>query len=68
MTLQISVDGLPEVVADNATVIDVLRQRGEPAEHIIVEINGSFVHPDTYTTKRLREGDRIEVVYPAFGG
>lgn len=68
MTARIVVDGLPEEVSDGVTVLDVLRRRGEPTTHIIVEINGSFVHPDAYGNTRLRQGDRMEVVYPAFGG
>ena len=68
MTVRIVVDGLPEEVPDDAAVSDVLRRRNEPTSHIIVEVNGSFVHPDYYAKTTLHEGDRVEVVYPAFGG
>ncbi len=66
--MRIVVDGLPENVPDGATVLEVLKQRGEPTTHIIVEINGSFVHPQIYDEKTVHPGDRMEVVYPAFGG
>jgi len=66
--VRIVVDGLPEEVPERSSVSDVLKLRGEPTTHIIVEINGSFVHPDGYDTTRLHRGDRMEVVYPAFGG
>ena len=66
--MKIVVDGLPEDVPDHATVLDVLRKRDEPTTHIIVEINGSFVHPLSYGEKEIHPGDRMEVVYPAFGG
>lgn len=66
--MRIVVDGLPEDVPDGATVLGVLKQRGEPTTHIIVEINGSFVHPQTYAERKVHPGDRMEVVYPAFGG
>ncbi len=66
--MKIVVDGLGEEVPDGATVLDVLLQRGEPTTHIIVEINGSFVHPNSYDETELTAGDRMEVVYPAFGG
>jgi thiamine biosynthesis protein ThiS len=66
--VRIVVDGLPEDVPDGANVLDVLKQRGEPTTHIIVEINGAFVHPQVYGEKRVHSGDRMEVVYPAFGG
>ena len=66
--MRIVIDGLPEKVSDGATVLDVLKQRGESTNHVIVEINGSFVHPHSYEETKVRPGDRIEVVYPAFGG
>ena len=66
--MRIVVDGLPAEVPDRASVSEVLKLRGEPTTHIIVEINGSFVHPDEYGTTRLNRDDRMEVVYPAFGG
>ena len=66
--MRIIVDGLPEDVPDRATVLEVLQQCGEPTTHIIVEINGSFVHPQIYGAKKVHPGDRMEVVYPAFGG
>ena len=66
--MRIVVDGLPEDVPDRTTVLDVLKKRGEPTAHIIVEINGSFVHPNSYGEKEVQPGDRMEVVYPAFGG
>ncbi len=66
--MRIVVDGLPEDVPDGATVLEVLQQRGEPTTHVVVEINGSFVHPQAYHEKVLHPEDRMEVVYPAFGG
>ena len=66
--MRIVVDGLHEDVPDGANVLFVLRQRSEPTTHIIVEINGSFVHPKAYDDTELKPGDRMEVVYPAFGG
>lgn len=66
--VKLVVDGLSEEVPDRATVLDVLRARGEPTTHIVVELNGSFVHPDKYGVTKLRPDDRLEIVYPAFGG
>lgn len=67
--LKIVIDGLKEEVPDNATVQDIMQTRGEPTTHVVVvELNGVFVHPDRYKDTRLDPGDRLEVVYPAFGG
>jgi thiamine biosynthesis protein ThiS len=66
--VRVFVDGLPEEVREGASVAEVLEQRGDPTHHVMVEINGSFVHPKSYDVAHLRAGDRMEVVYPAFGG
>ena len=64
----IVLDGMEEEVPTDSTVLDLLSERGEPTTHVIVELNGSFVHPDNYRTTKLQSGDRLEVLYPAFGG
>ncbi len=66
--MRIVVDGQPETVKSGATVLDVLQRRNEPTAHVLVEINGSFVHPREYGDIFLRPGDRMEVILPAFGG
>ncbi len=66
--MKVVVDGLPENVPDKATLKELLEIREEPTEHVIVEVNGSFVHPNRYSRTKLKPGDKIEVVYPAFGG
>jgi thiamine biosynthesis protein ThiS len=66
--VQVFIDGLAEEVRNGATVLEILQNRGEPTSHVLVEINGSFVHPNDYAARTLRVGDRLEVVYPAFGG
>ena len=66
--MQIVVDGLPEEVPAKTTIRDLLMERDEPTDHIIVERNGSFVHPRDYAAIKLQPSDRIEVVFPAFGG
>lgn len=66
--MKVVVDGQAETVRSGATVLDVLRRRGEPTTHVLVEINGSFVHPREYGEVLLSPGDRMEVILPAFGG
>jgi thiamine biosynthesis protein ThiS len=66
--VEIFVDDRPREVPDGATVIDVLRLLGESTTHAVVEVNGTYVHPKIYVEKSLRAGDRMEVIYPAFGG
>jgi len=66
--VRIVVDGNEEDFKRGSTVLALLRGRGEPTTHIVVELNGVFVHPEEYENTELKPGDRVEVVYPAFGG
>ena len=66
--MKIEVDGFPREVPDGATVGELLRELDEPTSHVIVEINGSFLPAERYEQTSLEEGDRVEVIYPAFGG
>jgi sulfur carrier protein ThiS len=49
-------------------VEEAIRHWDENDLNLIVELNHRFVHPDTYGSIRLREGDRLELINPAFGG
>ena len=66
--MKIIVDGFPREVPENATVAGVLRALGESLKHALVEINGNYIHARDYEVTRIRPGDRMEVIYPAFGG
>jgi thiamine biosynthesis protein ThiS len=66
--VEIKVDGLSRQVPDRSTVSEVLGILGEPETYHLVEVNGQYIHPRDYATTRLQEGDRLEIIYPAFGG
>ncbi|MHC4778787.1 MAG: sulfur carrier protein ThiS [Planctomycetota bacterium] len=66
--MKIFVDDLSREVPEAATVYDVLTIFGEAVKHAVVEVNGLYVHPKEYGEKVLKTGDRMEVIYPAFGG
>ena len=66
--MKIVVDGLPKEVPDGATLVVVLHLLGEAAEHALIEVNGAYVHPGEFEILILKPGDRLEVIYPAFGG
>lgn len=40
------------------------------AQHkdLVVEVNGRFVHPSRYPEIAFQDGDRVELIHPAFGG
>ena len=66
--MKIVVDGEPVEVRDGLTVADLLLQLGEPADHVLVEINQIFVPPAEHATRVLVQGDEVEIILPAFGG
>lgn len=66
--MKITVDGAPVEVRDGLTVAALLQQQGEPADHVLVEINQIFVPPAEHTTRVLAQGDEVEIILPAFGG
>ncbi|MBW1810387.1 MAG: sulfur carrier protein ThiS [Deltaproteobacteria bacterium] len=66
--MEITVDDLTREVPDGASLSQVLVLLGEPDTHFIVEINGSYIPKAKYESIKLSSGDRLEVIYPAFGG
>ena len=66
--MKIVVDGEPAEVAAGLTVAGLLQAREEPARHVLVEVNGEYVAPGQLEHRILVEGDRVEVILPAFGG
>ncbi len=64
----ITVNGLKEKVPENSTVSFLISHFGEDAAPLIVEHNGRFVFSQQYPTTVVSEGDRIELINPAFGG
>ncbi|RLB57711.1 MAG: thiamine biosynthesis protein ThiS [Deltaproteobacteria bacterium] len=68
--MRVTVDGERRDLPEGTSLAGLLELLGEPADgrHLLVEINGRFVHPRDYAGCTLREGDRVEIVYPAFGG
>ncbi len=66
--MKIVLDGEPEQVADGLTVAGLLDARGEPPRHVLVEVNGELVRQSELERRVLREGDRVEIILPAFGG
>lgn len=64
----ISANGDEVVVADGASVADLLHQLGLGGKWVLVERNGEPVERRLLTTTRLAEGDRLELVRAVAGG
>jgi thiamine biosynthesis protein ThiS len=68
MTMRLFVNGLKQDVPEGLTVTQLLEAEGEPADHVVVEINGVYLPVRQYPSRVLQEGDRLEIILPAFGG
>ena len=68
MSITVVSNGDPVVLADGATVTDLLDHLGLGARWVIVERNGEPVERRDLATTLLDEGDRIELVRAVAGG
>lgn len=66
--MRITVDGMKMEMSDGASLIDLLSGRGEPLDHVLVELNGRLVRKEDLYSTILSEGDEVEVILPAMGG
>jgi thiamine biosynthesis protein ThiS len=66
--IEITLNGMLEKVPPGTTVADLIVRVGENDRNLIVERNNRFVHPHTYPSTIVGEGDRIEMINPDFGG
>ena len=66
--MRVIIDGFPEDVSPDLSLAELIEGRNEETVHLIVEINRRFVHRRDYPATILKEGDRVEIIHPAFGG
>lgn len=66
--ISVVVDGFAErLPAGMSLTALILRQQAQHKD-LVAEVNGRFVHPRDYDSVLLHEGDRVELIHPAFGG
>jgi sulfur carrier protein len=66
--MQVSVNGEPRRLPDDATVAELLAALGSGGRRVAVERNGEIVPRSRHADTRLADGDRIEVVVAVGGG
>lgn len=64
----LTLNGKPETTADGATVADLLRRLDLDPVRVAVEINEGIVPRKTFVDRKLRSGDRVEIVTFVGGG
>lgn len=62
-------NGYPEDFnASTLTIQELLELNQEDDPAVIVELNGKFIHRKNFLTSFVKEGDRVELIHPSFGG
>ena len=61
-------DGFYEDVEPGTTITRLIELSDVRDSTLVVEVNGGFIHPVDYDKLKLKEGDRVELILPAFGG
>lgn len=66
--ISVVVDGFAERVPAALSLAELILRHQAQHKDLVAEVNGRFVHPRDYETTLLGEGDRVELIHPAFGG
>ncbi|MDQ3978539.1 MAG: sulfur carrier protein ThiS [Actinomycetota bacterium] len=66
--MRVTANGDPVELDDGATVDDLLRALSLGSRWVIVERNGEAVPRAAFSTTRLDDGDRLELVRAVAGG
>lgn len=66
--MRLRIDGVDETWPDGLSLGEILRRRGDPVDHLLVEWNGLHVPRQTLDQTFPKDGDTIEVILPAHGG
>ncbi len=66
--ITITVDGFAERVPAALELPELIERHQAQHKDLVVEVNGRFVHPSRYQGLALHDGDRVELIHPAFGG
>ena len=66
--IQVILNGQPETLAANLTVLALLEARGLVGKRLAVERNGEIVPKARHAEVALTDGDRLEIVVAVGGG
>jgi sulfur carrier protein len=68
LPVRITVNGEASEVPEGATVASLMALLGKPGRPVAVEVNRELVPRSQHGTRRLAEGDAIEIVTLVGGG
>jgi sulfur carrier protein len=68
MTKQITLNGEPRSLAEDATLADLVAALGHAPQALATAVNGEFVPRNARGEMRLRDGDAVFTFQPITGG
>ena len=68
MSKQITLNGEPRALEDNATLADLVAALGQSPQALATAVNGEFVPRAARAGVQLREGDAVFTFQPITGG
>lgn len=66
--MQITVNGKPQMLADNSTITDLLNANELADKPVAVEVNRTIIPRSLHARHQLQTGDAIEIVHAIGGG
>ncbi len=66
--ITVTVDGFKEQVPAGSNLTELIHRQHAQHKDLLVELGGHFVSPGDYDGTVLKDGDRVELIHPAFGG
>lgn len=68
MSKNITVNGEPRAIPDEATLADLVAALGQAPQALATAVNGEFVARDARGALRLNDGDAVFTFQPITGG
>ena len=66
--IKVTLNGCEEIIAEGATILDLIALLNESDRHLIVEHNNFLIPPAHYATRTVADGDIVEFINPNMGG
>jgi len=68
MTTSIMLNGKPFSAEPGITITALLHEKSISPAHVVVEVNGAIIAPDTFDTCIMRDHDVVEILRFVGGG
>jgi thiamine biosynthesis protein ThiS len=66
--MQVTINGEKRELSESATIIEMLENLALPAERIAIELNREVVRKRDWSSVKLNDTDKIEIIHFVGGG